>query len=453
MNHDDNHEDILAFLDHGLERFHKNPDGKNPVMTERYKHYPKLRLEDYKTDAAKLPIPQGHSEKGGCPSWTQHPKGTVVARLVGRALGKDGKPVADTARQANYIEDRFHITISTQEKLAKALGGAKTERVTLPLEVTREWVKHAYLGVLDVRPLDNQDRKNGDLKKCDFGAQKVATGKGLTLWRVEGESEVYIDDKTRQWRPGDMHWVKLKWHGFIEMDENRITRLVLSADGSERLKFVSLFNMNCQVRFGIIGEAIAGAPAAAQDVPEEARKHLLHELGGPFFVSRDKVQEELKLSDDQKKKLREKLSEDVQETRKVLSLKVGERDKAMQSLRQSSSKKLAVFLKEILTPEQLKRFQQLELQYDMPAIMLRPEIVKELKITDEQRQQFIGVIQAMQRKIEPLMKEARSAGNPQEILPKVIRLRLDCQGQIEALLSETQRKQWQEMTGKPFVIW
>ena len=87
MNHDNNQEDILSFLDHGLERFHKNPDGKNPVTTERYRHYPKLRLEDYKTEAAKLPIPQGHSNKGGCPSWTQHPKGTVVARLVGRAAG------------------------------------------------------------------------------------------------------------------------------------------------------------------------------------------------------------------------------------------------------------------------------------------------------------------------------------------------------------------------------
>ena len=59
----------------------------------------------------------------------------------------------------------------------------------------------------------------------------------------------------------------------------------------------------------------------------------------------------------------------------------------------------------------------------------------------------------MQKKIEPLMKEARSIGNPQEILPKVIRLRLDCQGQIEALLSESQKEQWKEMTGKPFVIW
>jgi hypothetical protein len=253
MNHEPN-QDILSFLDHGLERFRENPDGQKPVTTERYVHYPRKRLEDYKTEAARLPIPAGHPDKGGCPSWIQHPKGTVVARLVGRALRKDGTPVADTVRQANYIEDLFHISVRTQENLAKALGDAKTDRVTLPFEVTRDWVTHAVMGVRDVVPRDNQGRGKGDLKKCDFGAQKVGTGKGLTLWRVEGESEVFMDKM--HGRPADMHEVKLKWHGFIEIDENRMTRLVLSADGSEKLKFVSLFDMAGPVRFGIIGEPV-----------------------------------------------------------------------------------------------------------------------------------------------------------------------------------------------------
>ena len=82
--------------------------------------------------------------------------------------------------------------------------------------------------------------------------------------------------------------------------------------------------------------------------------------------------------------------------------------------------------------------------------MVQPEIVKELKITDEQRKEFMGLIQDMTKEIEPLVKKARSGGNPQEILPKVITLRLDCQGRIEALLSDAQKKQWKEMIGEPF---
>jgi len=180
---------------------------------------------------------------------------------------------------------------------------------------------------------------------------------------------------------------------------------------------------------------------------------LLHALGGPFIVYRRNIQAELKLSDDQKHKLRAKLSDDVQETKKVQSLKAGEREQAMRSLRQKSYEKLAVFLNEILTPQQLKRFEQLKLQYDVPSILLQPEIVNKLKITDEQRQRFMGVIQEMQKAVAPLMKEARSAGNPQEILPKVIALRRDCERKIEALMTAAQKQQWQKMTGKPLDIW
>jgi hypothetical protein len=186
---------------------------------------------------------------------------------------------------------------------------------------------------------------------------------------------------------------------------------------------------------------------------EEARAHVLHERAGPFFVSREKVQGDLKLSDDQKHKLWETMTGYVQETMKVQKLSGAERKEAMQSLRQKSYKQLEVFLKKILTPEQLKRFAELKLQYDMPMIMLRPDIVKELNTTDEQRQQFIRLIQEMQKVVVPLIQGSRSGGNPQGILAKVTKLRLDCQGKIEALLSDAQKMHWKEMTGTPLVIW
>ena len=252
-------EDILTFLDYGLERFRKNPDGQKPVATERYLQYPKQRLEDCKTDARTSPIPPGHRDEEVCPWRTPRPRGTVVARLIGRALDKDGKPRTDTVRQASYSEDGFDIAVRTQEKLARVLADGKTDRVMLPREVTRDWVKHAYMGVLDVQPLDNPGPSKGELKKCEFGAEKAGTGKGPTLWRVEGESEVFIDDTMVHGIPGDLHEVKLTWNGFITMDGDRMTQLVLSAGGRENLKFqeahgASPFGLNGAVRFGILGE-------------------------------------------------------------------------------------------------------------------------------------------------------------------------------------------------------
>jgi hypothetical protein len=199
--------------------------------------------------------------------------------------------------------------------------------------------------------------------------------------------------------------------------------------------------------------ALISPKEKAQTPDEEARAHLLHALGGPFFVSRDPVQEDLQLSDEQKHKLRERLSEDVLETERVQKLEAGAREAAMRSLRQKSYKKLEAFLKDIFTPEQLKRFEQLKLQYDVPSILVRPEIGEELKITDEQRRQFIGAIQEMQQEVAPLMKAAKAGGNPQEILPKVIQLRRTCESKIVALMTAVQKQQWREMTGTRLDIW
>jgi hypothetical protein len=260
MNHGEN-ESILSYLDYGLERFRKNPDGREAALTERYGEYPGERREDYKMEARTSPIPSGHRDGESCPWRKSRPSGTVVARLIGRALDKDGKPAMETLRQASYTEDGFDIAAKTQENLARVLADTGTERVTLPLELTREWVKHAYMGVLDVQPLDNPGRSKGELKQCDFGVRNVRRGKGRALWRVEGESEVFIDDGMAHGIPGDLHEVKLKWEGFIEMDGDRMTELVLSASGKENLKFQSAhgrsrFDLAGPVRFAVFVDPV-----------------------------------------------------------------------------------------------------------------------------------------------------------------------------------------------------
>ena len=174
----------------------------------------------------------------------------------------------------------------------------------------------------------------------------------------------------------------------------------------------------------------AASIALAQD--KEARKHP---SGEPAIITRDYIQDELKLSDDQKHKL-DKTSPDFQ---KVLD--------------SHSQEKTWAFVEETLSAEQLRRFEQLELQHEGPPALSRPEIVKKLLITGEQQKQFTGLIQEMKKTLEPLIKEAKSAANPQEMekmRQEVLKLRQDCQGKMEAFMSDAQKKQWQEMLGKPF---
>ena len=48
------------------------------------------------------------------------------------------------------------------------------------------------------------------------------------------------------------------------------------------------------------------------------------------------------------------------------------------------------------------------------------------------------------------MKEVQSGGDPQEIGPKIMKIRLEHEGKIEAILSDAQKKQWKKMLGKSF---
>jgi len=466
---------LLAFFHHVKVRFANYPDATKPVAAEVYQKFPSQQREDMEDSGKVLPVLDGHPEGKHCPAEPPLRKGTVAVRLFGRALDRDGKPVADTVRQENYVEDRFNIAVQTQEKLAKALADAGADRVTLPLELTRQWVKQAYMGVLDVQPLDNLGN-HGDLRRCDFGATKVRSGKGPTLWRVEGESEVFIDEKMANAGPGDMHEVKLKWHGFIEMDGNRMTRLLLSADGNEKLKFNSArgkdenevallpgghrIDMSSAVRFGIVGEP-AGSDRVAADapdtpqpgVPDEARRQITDTLGPPFVVFRDKVQEELKLSDEQKQKLEKRLQHTVQDAMQFFQ-KLGdkepeEREKQLHAYVERAQENLTAFLQGLLQEQQFKRLRQVMLQRDGWFALGNAEVIKELEITDKQRQQFVEVVQEMQKKIEPLLKEVEKSGTPEEIRPKAMKIREEHARRIEALLSDAQKKQWKELLGKP----
>jgi hypothetical protein len=199
----------------------------------------------------------------------------------------------------------------------------------------------------------------------------------------------------------------------------------------------------------------ADAPDTPQaGVPEDTRRQITETLGPPFLVFRDKVQEELKLSDEQKKKLEKRFQGTHQDTMQLFQRLVDkepeEREKELQAYREKAQENLTAFLQGLLQEEQFKRLRQVMLQRDrLFALLGNAEVAKELEITDGQRHQFVEVAQEFQKKFEPLIKEAQKGGNPQEIGPKIRKIRKEQEERIEALLSDTQKKQWKEMLGKP----
>ena len=471
----DDDKSVLTFLDHARKRFAEYSDAKKPFPAERYMKFPSQKLDDIEDNGKVVPIVERHSEGQSCPGKPRVEQGTIIARVFGRALDRDGKPVADTVRQEHYVEDRFNVPVDRQEALAKALAAAGTERFTIADDQARLLVSHAFMGELDVNPFGGHHGGKSLRADCTLWGQKVQTdGNGPVRVHIDGKSDAagFAREDGQNWQ----HQVKLAWEGLIEMKGNRMTRLLLVARGTEKLKrnkheepgnppagHVVFIDLDCGVRYGIIGEPVPAEEAGSADqvaadlagqIPDQARKQLVEVLGGAFVVYRDKVHEELKLSEEQKGKLLEKFPEYVQETMKVFEkikdLKSMEREKEMQEHRQKSDKKLSALLKDILDAKRQERLFQLQLQQAGAfALLDQNDAFLKLKITDGQRKRFMEVVQEMQKQIEPLMKEAESGGDREKIRPKIMKIRKEHQGRIEALLSDAQKKQWKELLGKP----
>lgn len=194
---------------------------------------------------------------------------------------------------------------------------------------------------------------------------------------------------------------------------------------------------------------------AAAQVPEEQRKQVVEALGTQFNVYREKVLDELKVSDEQREKLMQQLMERIMETGPFLeSLKDGgpEREKKLEEHRKDAREKLAKQLKDALQPEQLKRLRQVTLQLEGAFALGQEDVRKELKISQQQVMKFMAIVQELHKKVEPLIKEAHAGGNPEEIRPKIEQIRKDHGKQIEDVLTDAQKKQWKELLGPPFEL-
>jgi hypothetical protein len=194
---------------------------------------------------------------------------------------------------------------------------------------------------------------------------------------------------------------------------------------------------------------------AAAQVPEENRKQVVEALGTPFIVFRDRVLDELKVSDDQRELLMQHVLAQIMETGPFLESLNNtdpEREKKLNEHRKTAQEKLARRLMDVLEPGQRKRLRQLTLQQEGGFALGQDDVRKELKITEEQLKRFMGIVQDLQRKIEDVVKVAQAGGNRQELRAKVEQARKDHAKKLEDVLTDAQKKQWKALLGSPFEL-
>jgi len=187
--------------------------------------------------------------------------------------------------------------------------------------------------------------------------------------------------------------------------------------------------------------AMAVSPALAQQRQRQPGRGFGGGFGGGtvYLLTQKSVQDELKLSEEQVKQVKE-LQEKQRADRP--NFQGGDREeiqKKMAERRKAENEAVA----KILKPEQLKRVKQIGLQQQGARALNNEEVAKALKITDEQK----GKIREIQMKA---FEEMRDVGRGEEARTKIQELMKKTNEKVMGVLTAEQKTKLKEMQGKPF---
>jgi hypothetical protein len=162
-----------------------------------------------------------------------------------------------------------------------------------------------------------------------------------------------------------------------------------------------------------------------------------------MLLSNTDVQKDLKLAADQVKKVNKETNYQRLARQELRDLEEKERDKRAEELNRESEE----FLAKILKPEQAKRLRQISLQVDGAQSFGKPDVAKELALTEEQKQKVKEIQGDLIKKIRAML-ELR--GDREEAMKKRAEILNSANGKMMNLLTAEQKAKWKEMTGEPF---
>ena len=205
-------------------------------------------------------------------------------------------------------------------------------------------------------------------------------------------------------------------------------------------------------RFAIALLALFTAPVWAQPPggPGGPGMGMIGGMGGGMVLMSPNVQEDLKLTDEQKTKIRETAQEQFQKMRdqfQVLQdLQPAERREKMTKIMEEN----AAAFKKVLKEDQTKRFDQILIQAAGPMAFSQPKVQEKLKLTDDQKAKGREIMQDQMTKMGGLRDEFQN--DREGAMKKMQEMRKETTKKLTGLLTEDQKKTWEEMTGKAIEI-
>lgn len=173
------------------------------------------------------------------------------------------------------------------------------------------------------------------------------------------------------------------------------------------------------------------------------------------LISNKSVQKELKLTDEQVKKAEEAIKavndKHPFNRQELESLSDEERRAKFQERAKVVGEETNKALTSILQPEQLKRYHQIQLQQRGVQAFEDSEVQKKLALTDDQKDKIKTIAEDLRKEMREIFQPG-GGGNRQEAFQKMRTLSKEALENTAAVLNDTQKKTWKEMTGEPFEI-
>ena len=182
---------------------------------------------------------------------------------------------------------------------------------------------------------------------------------------------------------------------------------------------------------GLAAQEEKTAPIA----PETTTAQLL-------LLRQKSVQKELKLTDDDVKKIMEFTNKESGEYGKALRLAEKDRTAKFNELERANKQ----FLEDNLSAGQRKRLEQITLQVTGLYQLGRPEVVKALNLTEEQQTKFEEMQKEARKALEEIITATERAGKSE----KLSKLREETSKKIMAVLTDEQKAKVREIVGEPF---
>jgi len=185
----------------------------------------------------------------------------------------------------------------------------------------------------------------------------------------------------------------------------------------------------------VFGPAARSEEQPGQGIPEGATVKLL-------LLRQKSVQKELDVSPETAEKVLTFTNGQADAAKKALALEKGERKEAFAKLAKQNEK----FLADTLTAKQSKRLDQIEMQFAALTHLTKPEMAKELKLSDEQVTKFKDLQKEARKGLLAVITAKEREGKSE----KLKKLRADTRTKILALLTDDQKPRVRELAGAPF---